>query len=214
MVSVTEVMDYLTEKELLEWMLRTPKARREQTSEEAKRVGSLVDKAIQADLRQVEPVKIAAADIASANCWQAWQRFKLERPEIIRGIQVNEIQQELRLGDLVGHPDLPYEDEDRWGILDVKCSRSIYPRYFTQTAQYSEMKLMSNPSYINTWPRFIGIVRLDKESGNYEYIEITDEKVIQYEVSIFAAYRLAYDHNFKVREIVRQQLEMEAGLVT
>ena len=58
-------------------------------------------------------------------------------------------------------------------------------------------------------PRFIGVLRLDKESGIPDYKEIDDEEYIRYEVSVFNAYKVAYEHNVKNREQIRRMLEEE-----
>jgi hypothetical protein len=58
-------------------------------------------------------------------------------------------------------------------------------------------------------PRFIGVLRLDKKDGTWEYKEIADETVIRYEVEVFKAMLLLYRHGESVREVLRKQLEDE-----
>lgn len=213
MTHVTEVLDYLTEPELLNWMLRTSKAKREASSNEALAIGKEVDKLIQTDLfptlLTTSPPTLAAPLAAKVDsCMKAWAEFKAVYPDIVAGIK--SVQDELAHGGIVGHPDLFYEDDNRWGIIDVKTSQTMYPRYWTQTAKYTDLKRMSfhTDHYIRK-PRFIGVLRLDKESGRFHYASIEVEAAIQYEVSVFEAYRVAYAHNYKLREIIRSQLELE-----
>jgi len=200
---VTEVLDYLTEPELLSWMLRTSKAKRDAVSKESLEIGTVVDRMIQEDLfpsasSEAPPSPLPLSPLSPtppppplAGAWGAGERGKGGRPDIISGVKG--IQLELEHGGIVGHPDIFYEDDTRWGIIDVKTSRTMYPRYWTQTAEYTELKRLLDYKYVDK-PRFIAILRLDKESGLPFYMEITDESQIAYEVGIFNAYRMAYDH--------------------
>ena len=208
--SVTEILDHLTEPELLSWMLRTPKAKREAKSDDSKTIGTIVDNLIRKDLFPNTPILVELKPLAKheeaiGNCMKAWGIFKLERPDVISGIRG--IQEELIHDGIIGHPDIYFEDAVRWGIIDVKTSKTIYPKYWTQTAEYSELKRLM--LRILNKPRFIGVLRLDKESGKPYYLEITDEDQIQYEVRVFESYRVTYEHAFKNREFLRQQLELE-----
>src|SRR3990167_1692075 len=208
---VTEILDYLTEPELLAWMLRTSKANREAMSQDSLAIGSYVDLIIQRDLFPARPTDdlpqpTPAQQVSITNCVNAWNKFKIDRPDITACIK--DIQVELEHGDIVGHPDIFYEEDSRWGIIDIKTSRTMYPRYWTQIAEYTELKCLADYKYVDK-PRFIAILRLDKESGLYHYAEIADEAQIAYEVGVFNAYRMAYDHNFNSREFILSQLEME-----
>jgi len=155
--------------------------------------------------QQTIPASLA---ISIENSMKAWGQFKQDRPDIITGIKA--IQVELEHDGMLGHPDAFFEDDNRWGIIDFKTSRTMYPRYWTQTAQYTELKRFSHhlDTYIRK-PRFIAILRLDKETGKPHYLEICDEGQIAYEVGVFGAYRVAYEHNQRCREFIRQQLELE-----
>lgn len=217
---VTEVLDYLIEPELLAWMLRTSKAKREAASTEALIIGSYVDLHIQLDLKQAYPQIVAPVVEAQVqhipehlcqrtdNCIGAWEKFKLRRPDIVASIV--RIQPELEVDGIIGHPDFECETTDRWGIIDVKTSRTVYPKNWTQTAKYTDLKARSyhTDKYMRK-QRFLGVLRLDKETGEPFYTEIEDESQIAYEVRIFEAHRRLYDHNVRVREFIRQQLERE-----
>lgn len=208
MLRVTEVLDYMTEPELLAWMLRTPKAKREKKSQDSLAIGTAVDQAIQNDLGLLPPLTLSPIlpELREAfeNCMGAWEKFKYRRPDVVSQFKV--IQPELVYEGITGHPDVVCETADRWGIVDVKTSRTMYPKYWVQTAQYSEMKKRLDHM---TKPRFIGILRLDKETGEPHYLEITSEEAIAYEVGVFQNYLGVYEHAFKNREIVRLQLEEE-----
>lgn len=191
MIRVTQVLDYLTEPELLNWYLTKGKATCKKISDEALRIGSAVDSMIQSDIKG-EGYLCPAEDMPIENCMSAWEKFKADHPGYLSSI--TGFQEELTDGEVVGHPDIILPDQ----IDDVKTSRAIQPRYWTQTAQYARMAKKSK----------IGVLRLDKESGLYEY-KVFGQEVIDYENKVFDAYLLAYKHNTTIREIVRRQLEME-----
>ena len=195
MVSVTTVLDYLTDTELLGWIENNCKAKRKAISQEALRIGTDVDLLVQQDIKEGGYL-LPEGDSKIESCMMAWEKFKKDYEGFT--LTIDSIQKELVLGDIVGHPDIITLDG---GIVDIKTSRSIYPKYWIQTAQYSEM--------VGVRPRWIAILCLDKESGNYTYQEMRDESHIQYEVSVFNAYYEVYQHAFNNREIIRQQLELE-----
>ena len=231
MIHVTEVLDSLTEKELLGWMLREGKATCEKISQEALRVGTLVDLLVQADVKGTPPPVYLPTDTPVVNSLQAWQRFKEDHPMFLS--TVTGIQTELTDGEVVGHPDLeitepstrqfsdvPLSDHiemrtggittytpGRWGIVDIKTSKAIMPKHWTQVAKYAD--LTGRPILSSTPPAFIAILRLDKLTGLYEYKEITDLSTIHYEIGVFDAYLTAYQHGQRIREVMRQLAETE-----
>ena len=206
MIHVTEVLDSLTEQELLRWMLTTPKAKREQISQEAMNVGHVVEDIIYADIRGTGILPTAPpTPIPVLNCLQAWQRFKEQHPTFCA--DVTGIQTEYTLGEIVGHSDLEVTDARGWGIVDIKCSGAIYPKYWVQVCQYAWMKNMGLNGFGN--PAFVGILRLDKKTGQFDYQEITDWQTMRYEQLVFEAYYTVYRHGEKVRERLRLALEKE-----
>ena len=96
----------------------------------------------------------------------------------------------------------------RRGIIDVKTSKAIQPKHWLQVCKYLDLKyphaLEETP-----FPYFVGILRLDKQTGQYEYKELTKPLDILHEVKVFDAYYLAYQHGQRIREVFRQQLEAE-----
>jgi len=202
MPRVTEVLDYLTEPELLNWFKNNSKAKCQKISEAAMCVGTIVDQLVQDDINDGGYL-VPEGDEPVMNCMKAWEKFKKDRPWFVPSIIKEGMQMELEQGGLIGHPDFPILQADRIGIVDLKCSASIRPRYWTQAAKYLDMykaRILSG---------FIGILRLDKTTGEYEYKEMTDSSDITYEVKVFDAYLVAFHHNVKNREIIRQQLEEE-----
>lgn len=205
MPRVTDVIGYIQEPELVDWMLRTPKAKREAIKEEAFRIGTVVDLLVQQDIKDGGYV-IPEGDEAIANCMRGWEDFKKARPEFVGSVAEMQLELEDKESEVTGHPDFFIRRANDWGIVDLKTSSGIRPTYWTQTAEYSE--LTRNMKRL-TLPRFIGVLRLDKKDGSWEYKEITDETVIRYEVEVFKAMLLLYRHGESVREVLRQQLEKE-----
>lgn len=203
MIRVTDVLGNLTEAELLRWMLNTPKAKREQISQEARDIGHVVENIIYANIRGVAVEAPISPLIIS--CINGWQKFKVAKPLFCS--QVTGIQGEYTDGEIIGHPDLEVTDERGWGIVDCKASGAVYPTYWTQTAKYADLKMrsLSLPP-----PAFLGILRLDKKLNTYDYQEVIGWKEIQYEIGVFNNYLGVYKHSVRVRERLRLALEQES----
>lgn len=204
MISVTQVLDHYQEPELVDWKLSKGKVACEKISTEAKRVGSLVDEIIKAELQRREPPPFDPKDIEVVNCLQAWQRHKERHPDFV--LTVTGIQTELIVDDLVGHPDLEITEPTRWGIVDIKTSKAIQPKHWTQTGKYRRMREQLTP---NPLPSFIGILRLDKQTAQPEYRIIDDPTILEYEAAVFDHYLATYQHSQRLREILRQLREAE-----
>ena len=190
MVRVTEILDYLTEPELLAWYIRMGKAACKKISDTSKSIGTAVDLMIQQDIKKQGYAVVTGTPEES--CMNAWEKFKHDNPSFISSIL--SIQTELNDGEIVGHPDIITINQ----IVDIKTSRAIQPRHWTQVSKYAQMA--KKPK--------VAILRLDKETGNYEFKE-QGQEVIDYELGVFNAYLVAFKHNTIIREIIRQQLEME-----
>lgn len=192
MYTVTQVLDYLTEPQLVAWIERTSKAKRKAITDEAKEIGNAVNRFI--DLELVGTPQAHPTDKRILNCLIGWERFKKDYPSFVPSIIST--QEEVIEDNIIGHPDFTHLS----GITDLKCAKSIWPKHWTQTAKYYRMKHGSRLG-------FIAILRLDKETGNYEYIKLEDSNYIDYEVNVFNAYLIAFEHAMTNREAVRQYLE-------
>lgn len=205
MPRVTEVLDGLLEQDFVGYIEKNSKAKRLAIREEAFRVGRTVDEIIQLDIKDGGYLA-PEGDEPVLRCLEAWELFKKDYPLFVP--QVVSMQEEMVVDDITGHYDFFVERDGEWGIVDLKCASGIRPKYWTQTAQYSEMK-MKLVERLKNKPRFIGVLRLDKQSGLYEYKEIVDETFIRYEVEVFNAYYLTFTHAQAVRDQIRNQLEEE-----
>ena len=84
---------------------------------------------------------------------------------------------------------------------DLKCGSQIRPSHWTQVAAYS---WLSDPE-VNT--NILAILRLDKVTGSYEYVELTDPDQIDYEVQVWLNYKVLYEHRARVAERSRTMRE-------
>ena len=200
--SVTEVLNYLTEPELISWMLRTSKKKREDILAYTNRVGKAVDLLIQQDITDGGYL-LPEGDEPIENCMKAWESFKVDHPEFLPS--VIKMQEEVSLGNVIGHPDFVRMTQDRFGITDLKCTNAIRTKNWTQTAKYLHM----NRGIGCNHKEFLSILRLDRETGKYEYKEITDPSYIEYEIKVFDAYELAFNHALTNREQLRLELERD-----
>lgn len=168
MPRVSEVLDYFAEPYLVAWKLKTKDWQK--VSEEALRVGTIVDGAVQAGINTGSYAHVTD-DLPVATSLRAWEKFKVERPEIVERLikYRHNMQRELVLGDLVGHPDFILDDE----VIDLKTSKQVSKSHWMQTAQYATMY---DHSRLDAWQlangcgvKRISILRLDKLTGEYEY---------------------------------------------
>lgn len=195
-IRVTTIIDYFAEPYLVKWKLKNKDW--EKIGDEAKRVGSLVDKIVQDDINGNYRKEYLIDNDAPVNsCIKAWFKFVQENPEIVkRMIKFKEnMQRELVLGDLVGHPDFILDDE----IIDLKTSKSIGKSHWMQTAQYG---LMAGGV------KRISILRVDKESGEYEF-KTLEEPFITFWQRKFQCRYEAFKEDAEFNEMMRVKLEEE-----
>lgn len=229
MPRVSEILDFFQEPYLVAWKLKNRDWQK--VSEEALRIGTIVDQMVQVDIRCGQYVY--PDDPTVSNCVKAWEKFKQERPDVLERLfkyQEN-IQRELVLGDLVGHPDFILDDE----VIDLKTSKSVSKSHWMQTAQYAHMvssttmivhskqvKLPTNivPGSVITVNNIedifatsqkikkISILRLDKLTGEYEYRTL-EEPFLTFWQRKFQARLECYMEEKEFREMMRVKLEQE-----
>lgn len=203
MPSVTEVLDYLTEPELLRWFRNNSKKKCDTIGEETRLIGIEVDGLIKEEILPKGLIP-PSQDQKIMNCMNAWCLFKKDHPEFVPGVKY--MQRELSLDGVKGHPDFECIRKVGWGISDLKCSNAIRPKNFTQIAKYADLKMRL---FKLNFPAFIEIIRLDRRTGLYEYRCVTDPEYIRYEIEVFDARYVAFRHAFNNREFLRQALENE-----
>ena len=200
--SVTQVLDYSIPPQLAQWFKNNSKAKCESIGNETKRIGTLVDTLVQQDISDggyVPPEQ----DPQAINCLNGWEKLKKEHPEFVPSVKAMQI--ELIHEDIGGHPDFDcQETPDVWGITDLKCTSGIRFKNYIQCAKYAKMLMrLGNRKF----PSFIRIIRLQRDSDQYEWSEIRDPKMIQYFMDLFDHYLAIYDSEIFLKEYFLQQAE-------
>jgi len=213
MARVSEVLDYFQEPYLVDWKIRVGKAKAQEVSEKALSTGSVVDELVQKSIR-MEGYSLDEASVEVSNCMTGWEKFRLDHVDVFNRMRTykENMQKELVLGDLVGHPDFILGDE----VCDLKTSKSISKSHWMQTAQYGYMWNEMHGYYRHDDRSFgklgikkISVLRLDKnEPGVYEY-KVLEEPFISFWQSKFEARYVAYKEDEEFKEMMRKKLEEE-----
>lgn len=231
MPRVSEVLDYFAEPYLVAWKLKNKDWQK--VSDESLRVGTIVDELVQADINGVMAVDGSGFNDQIRNCVTAWVKFKSAHTDVYTKLikyKAN-MQRELVLGDLVGHPDFILDDE----VIDLKTSKQISKSHWMQTAQYAHMVMSQTILVHAKGIRFpekmvpgavieaystedltifkqeikkISILRLDKATGEYEY-KTLEEPFITFWQRKFQARYEAFCEDKEFSEMMRVKLEEE-----
>ena len=177
-VSVTEVLEYFPEPELVDWRIDTGRKESSRISRQTARLGTRVHEII------AGTSKLGKKDsVEVRNCIEAWQRFKHDyQPEII----AQEIEVRDYVCKVIGHIDMVAKIMDSLVIIDWKTGGRINKKHLIQAAKYQQMAMQQYPKAATA------IVRLDKNLGSYEFKQQdTDNSFL---VQVFDAMLLAYRH--------------------
>lgn len=159
-VSVTEVLDYFQEPRLVEWKVKVGKREAKRLSTVAMKIGTRVHELIYQDWKCSGSGQVfkKSDSIEVRNCMQGWKQFKADyKPEIL--MMETELKQE-RL-KIVGHRDMLVKVGEKFVILDLKTSSFIQQKHWLQVGKYADIDFEGKD--------LIGILRLDKNLGIYEY---------------------------------------------
>jgi hypothetical protein len=221
---VSEILNYFQEPYLVNWKIKMAKTDPKQLTEEADAlvIGSIVDELVQIDInnnRISEGFERVYSKFSLTedhkekiqNCMAGWDKFKVDKPELFeKMVEYKEnMQKELVLGDLVGHPDFILDDE----VCDLKTSKQVSKSHWMQTAQYAKMWNSQfphkNPYDCADATCKISILRLDKYNpGVYEY-KYLEEPFISFWQGKFEARYEAYKEDGEFKEMMRKKLEEE-----
>jgi len=210
---VSEVLDYFQEPYLVNWKLRVGVKEAKRISQEALAVGTAVDQMVQLDI--TGPAPDVPKDGPIHNCMKAWQNFKqTDEGKVFFNKAYKfsaNMQRELVLGDLTGHPDFIFDDE----LPDLKTSKSINKSHWMQVAQYAWMEMayrtINDPPAVDR-PSInkISILRLDKNDpdGHYEY-QVLEEPFLTFWQGKFQARYEAYKEEAEFHAMMRKVKERE-----
>lgn len=195
MVSITKVLDAYTEPSIWEWKLNVGKPKAQRISEEALRVGKLVDLAIQNDIKGL-PVDVSLSEPSVQNAYGAWLSFKEKHPLFVKDIE--DIQIELIDWNVVGHPDIVHRLE----IADIKTSKqlTIRPKWVVQVSKYALMKGKDRAS----------IILLSKASPQFLYFWWDGEMLEYFGKTVFDAFYTIMSYEESVKQMVVNFLEAES----
>ncbi len=161
---VTTVTDFFQEPDLVEWKLKKG-AEAKKLSKQAMKIGSEVDAAIKQFVLTGSYGKVKTVEAAS--CLDGFKRWHEDyKPDLTLGVRFYNDEYMI-----TGEPDLILDGR----IIDIKCSRSVYPKYHLQTAAYSY------PT--NTFKT--AILRLHKGLSDYEYVCHDNDEVLDDQLAFF-----------------------------
>jgi hypothetical protein len=203
MPRVTEVLDYSSPPQLTNWFKNNSKAKCERIGAHTAGIGTIVDELVQQDIDEGGYVPPEDNEEAR-NCLEQWEILKKDHPEFVTSVK--EMQIDLEWDGITGHPDYYCEEGDEWGIADLKCTGGIRTKNWFQVGKYAELMMKMRKLQP---PSFLRIIRLPRDGGTYEWLEIKDEKMIKYCMDAFQHYLAVFNNEPTMNEYFRQQKEEE-----
>lgn len=201
MQSVTEVIDYSCPPQLANWYKNNSKKKCEETGAETARIGQAVDSLIQQDIKEGGYLT-PEDDQGVLNCLAGWEKLKKVHPGFVPSVK--DMQCEIKAFGVIGHPDFVCEEATGWGITDLKCTNSIRDKNWIQIATYARIiMVMQGKGY----PSFLRVIRLVRETGEFEWLEVRDLKIIKKMMVMFDGFLEVYQSGKVIAEFFRNQLE-------
>ena len=154
-IRVTSVLNFFHEDWYIDWVLKVGKREANRIKKAAMKVGSEVDEIIKANIGGTYlPEKFKSDEVK--NCIEAYKKwYKTYTPTTMK------IGERLNLTfdgvDITGEPDIFVDDV----LVDIKCASKVSPSYWVQVNMYA---------FMHGGFEKVGILRLDKTTGSYEYI--------------------------------------------
>lgn len=183
---VTSILDYFALPELVDWKIKKGKAQASKEGKTAKAIGTRVH-----NLAHVKYVKgkynFVKADSESVrNCMRAYDRWhNIYNPKIL------DMEKTIfcdKYG-IAGTYDMYLPNQ----MNDIKTSNAIRPQYWIQLAVYAHI--------IGLPIEKLGIIRLDKFTGEYEYKVIdNDARLFNVYLGMLNAYRFYQGYKERSRE--------------
>lgn len=155
---VTTVLHFFTPEDLVKWGLKVGKKEHGEITKLAMKIGTRVDKISTAIMDNKKWAITKKDHPAVRNCVEGFQRWLKEENPVINDYQVTCKDDSLMIA---GTRDIRINN---YTIVDVKCSGRINLSYWIQIGTYA---------FLSGLPiKRLGILRLDKLTGDYEYKEI------------------------------------------
>lgn len=158
--SVTEILDYFQEPELVAWKVKVGLTDANKISRLAAKTGSRVHELINTEWK-TGSYKLKTADNSEVrSCMEAWARFKKDYDPTIISME-DELKHDYY--KVIGHQDIRclINGERR---IDIKTSGEVRLKHWLQLGGYE----LCDPLYL------AAILRLDRNIGTYEYVTSED----------------------------------------
>lgn len=167
-IRVTQVLDYFKEPWYIDWVCKVGKREAKRVSTVAMNIGTAVDETIKYGY-----TKIKGNQVEVSNCMTAFNKWKeVYKPKIIKPME--RFYDNILGVDVTGEPDLLVDGI----IVDIKCASKVSIKHWIQVNTYCAFK----NSLLGCENEKVAILRLDKNTGSYEYI------VKDYDMKLFGAW--------------------------
>ena len=180
MTRVTEALDYFKTDWYTEWVLKVGKRKANATSKKALKHGTRIHEIISG----TSPID-SKDSIEVKNCYKGFLAWK-ERYNV-QTLKLLERNTDDGIG-LTGEPDALWVEKDT--LIDWKSSSRISPNNFLQLGGYRRLGFKCS---------HLGIVRLDKELGTFEYVT-NDDIGLSIEMCV-DAFESAFKHYLYYKQI-------------
>jgi hypothetical protein len=164
-IRVTEVLSFFKEQWYIDWVHRVGRTEANKISKASMKVGSRVDELIKTD--SVPTNKDSVEVVTAFNAYGKWKAV-YQPKSIIPGTRLFATIEGV---EVTGEPDIFVDDV----LVDIKCSSKISPSYWVQVNMYKYLKHIEHADIAVSPNVFkyngkVGILRLDKTTGSYEYV--------------------------------------------
>lgn len=159
-IRVTQVLDYFAEPWKLDWYAKNGKAHCNRVSKAAMKIGSRVDEIIKSAnlVLKKEAVEVNFA----INAYIKWR--EIYQPKAV--VPCTRLYATIEGVEVTGEPDIMVDDV----LVDIKCAAKISPKHWVQVWMYRWLMLLTMDKVTPQFPNKVGILRLDKKTGSYEYV--------------------------------------------
>lgn len=174
---ITSVLDYFQNPKLVEWKIKNGKEANK-ISKVSKQIGTRVDGLIKEHTKSGK-IRLTSKESGSVtNCIRGYLQWNKDFSPKIVETDTTLFWDEL---GVAGTLDLLTSD----CVIDIKCANSIKKNYWIQVMMYAKMKREMGERIGK-----VGILRLDKLTGEYEYkLRDYDERYVSLFIGLLANYR-------------------------
>ena len=173
-IRVTEVLNYFKEPWYIDWIHRVGRTEANRVSKAAMKIGTRVDEIIKENPLNPDASqhkKETNEVLVAMGAYQKW--LEVYKPKSIT--PCTRLNATIDGVEVTGEPDLMVDDV----LVDIKCSSKISPSYWIQVNMYNLLRERHLPQPYWASEHKVGILRLDKVTGSYEYVvKDYDQKLV------------------------------------